>query len=57
MKGMAQLRAAGEQKSGVATGLGRRYPEEALVDFGIGDLWVDALEVLAHAAAVEGGGG
>ena len=54
---MAQLGAAGEQEAGVAAGLGRGYPEEALVDFGIGDLWVDALEIHAHATAIEGGGG
>ena len=54
---MAQLGAAGEQEAGVAAGLGRGYPEEALVDFGIGDLWVDALEIHAHATAIESGGG
>ncbi|GAC1367260.1 MAG: hypothetical protein NVSMB30_00920 [Hymenobacter sp.] len=54
---MAQLGAAGQQETGVTAELGRSYPEEALVDFGIGDLRVDAPEILAHAAAVEGGRG
>ena len=53
VEGMAQLGAAGEQEARVAAGLGWAYPEKTLVDFGVGDLRVDALEIHAHATAIE----
>ena len=57
MVGVAQLWTTGQQEAGIAIGLRRSYPEETLVDLGIGDVWVDAFEIHTDATVVEASGG